>query len=146
MFPLYKSLQFNMSQKTILFRQIMRHTSSCNFTKKWIAHLSLPQFRPNIRNSYIGWTFVFRTTLRIIKLETKSLWQETVHALDMALFGIILLHFNLILEPSLLLHLLSLGLTMFTIISQGFSKTCIPLPCMCNSKNPSNQSFFIFSS
>ena len=89
---------------------------------------------------------LFRTTLRIIKLETKSLWQETVHALDMALFGIILLHFNLILEPSLLLHLQSVGLTMFTIISQGFSKTCIPLPCMCNSKNPSNQNFWIFSS
>ena len=33
---------------------------------------------------------------------------------------------------------------LFPSISQGFSKTCIPLPCLYNSKKSNNQSFWIF--
>ena len=32
----------------------------------------------------------------------------------------------------------------FTSISQGFSKTCIPAPCIWNSKKPNNRSLWIF--
>ena len=53
----------------ILFRQATRQSSSCNFTKKWILHLSRAWFCPKIQNSYFPRNLFLEP--RIIKCEQR---------------------------------------------------------------------------
>ena len=65
----------------ILFRQAVKQSLPCNFTKKWILHLSPLRFCKKIQSSYFRPNFF----LELHQLKLNWFWQGIVHTMDMVL-------------------------------------------------------------